>query len=482
VRQVASGAIWVSLETWVNQVLRFLVFVLLARMLGPEPYGILTLALVVVTFAEVVISEGGWSEALIRKHPLLCEDLDTVFWFSVVASVVLAGSAFACAMPLAYWFETPEIGRVLPWLACGLPFTALRVVPNALLEREFKFQRIALSSLIGTLVGGLGALMMAVLGYGIWSLILYYLLESIIRSSLLWALCPWVPGTRVCGASLLSLLRFVSGTISEVSLSMLDAGVARALIGSKSGVIQVGYYGLAQESLVLIRRMLVAPVTRVALPAITTMRSEPERLGSSLNKGLQLAMLFALPGSIGLIIVAPDVVILLVGSKWTPAITAVQTILLLGPIMPLIRLNVTLQLALGRARLVAGLAVLSTTLFLLAIICVRSFSAEAVLEAFVLRTYVLLPLHLALLWRSAGINPLSFMRAMWPALVCCLVMGSIVLLIRARMPADTGVHWRLIASVVLGVLVYALITFIVARPLVVDGFRLLRGTFRLDAS
>ena len=164
--RAASGALWVSVQTWGNQLVRFGVFLLLARLLGPEAFGILTLALVVTVLGERLIAEGGWSEALIRNRQLHPADLDSVFWFLIGASLVFVGCAAVLAAPAADWFDQPEIARILPWLAWVMPLYALNVVPRALLQRRFDFRNLAMASLAGTLGGGLTAGALALTGWG----------------------------------------------------------------------------------------------------------------------------------------------------------------------------------------------------------------------------------------------------------------------------------------------------------------------------
>jgi O-antigen/teichoic acid export membrane protein len=393
--RAASGAVWVSAQTWGNQIARFAVFLVLARILGPEAFGILTLALVVTALGEGLTVEGGWSKGLIRKPQLDPEDLDSVFWLLMAISGVFVCLAFVLANPVADWFEEPEVARILPWIASVLPLHALNVVPQAILERNFNFRDLALVSLISTLCGGLIGVALALAGAGIWSLVLYQIAQILIRTMLLWRVCRWRPGRRVDWTSLKDILSFATGVLTDRVARAMDFIVGRALIGYHMSTSSLGYYGFAHEFLGLNRRLLVAPLTRVALPAIAGLHFHPERLRAALISGIQYLALVAFPAPIGLAIVAPDLVPLLVGPRWAAAVLAVQIAMLLGPIAPLIRLSVTLQLAVGRARAVAGLAALATTVFLALLLLPKHLTVETVLLALVVRTYLVFPLHLA---------------------------------------------------------------------------------------
>jgi O-antigen/teichoic acid export membrane protein len=239
------------------------------------------------------------------------------------------------------------------------------------------------------------------------------------------------------------------------------------------GAIALGYYGFAMEILGLIRRQLVLPMIRVALPAIADLRSEPDRLRAALANGIQFLALIAFPGSIGLAIVAPDLVPLVVGPQWIASVPAVQITMFLGPIVPLVRLSITLQLAVGHARTVAGLATLSTGLFLVLLLLPEHSTPETVLAAFVVRSYLVLPFHLALTQRLMGISLLGCLRVLAPLLASSLVMAASVLTVRAVLPADLAPFWRLSFSVAAGVIAYLAALAVTARRLLAQAARLL---------
>ena len=224
----------------------------------------------------------------------------------------------------------------------------------------------------------------------------------------------------------------MSGVLTERVLGSIDVIAARALMGHQLSAIALGYYGFALEILGS-RRLLVMPLIRVALPAIADLRSEPERRRAALMNGIQFLALIAFPGPIGLAILAPDLVPLLVGQRWVPAVPAVQIAMFLGPIM---------QLAVGRARTVAGLATLSTSVFLVLLLLPEHLTVETVLAALVVRSYLVLPVHLASMQRLSGIGIMEYLRALAPLLASCLVMAAAVLGVRAVLPSDLAQFWR----------------------------------------
>jgi O-antigen/teichoic acid export membrane protein len=471
------GGIWALLQAWGEQLIQFAVFVVLARLLGPEAYGVLALALVVTTAGDLLIKDAGWSEALIRKRDLDSIDLNSVFWFVLAVSAGLLVVATLIAAPFASWFGEPEVARILPWLGVLLPLSALTLIPDALLRRALEFRVIALRAVVGTLCGGVAGITLAVSGGGVWSLVVFQLTQAMVGVIVLWRACPWRPGLEGSAKRLAGNAGFVSGVFGDRIFWLVDFVCARVLIGQALGPVLLGYYSLAQKILELTRRMLVAPITRVAMPAFANVAPEAAPLREALLFSMQVSAAVAFPGFVGLAIVAPDIVPLLFGARWTPAVPAIQIAVLLGPILPLTRLSTALLLAVGRSRAVASVAALSTALFLVLLLLPAQLTVETVLAALVARSYLVLPLRFVILQRLIGVDLARSLRALAPIIAAGLVMTAAVLAGRAALPPDLAPYWRLGASVALGAIVYWVALMVGARPLLQQVVRLLSGAF-----
>lgn len=475
--RTATGALWVSAQTWGNQIVRFVVFLALARILGPETFGLLALALLVTVMGEALIVEGGWSQTLIRNPHLQPSDCNGVFWLVLMVSLTFLLLAIAIAGPVADWFDEPELADILPWLACTLPLHALSVVPRALLQRAFAFRPLAIASFTGTTVGAASGLVLALLGAGIWSLVVYNLAQVLCRSVLFWWLAAWRPGFAIDASGLRLNTRFVGGAMVDRLSRSIDFILGRALVGAQAGTVALGFFGFATEFLNLIYRLLVFPMTRVALPAIASLQDAPERLHRAMLQGTRYLALIAIPAPIGIAIVAADLVPLLVGPQWMPAVPAIQIAMLLAPVQPLARLAVTLMLALGRSGIVAGLALTSTGLFLLllllSVLLFGRVTVEMVLTVMAARAYLMLPIHVVWIRRVTTIRPLDLMKALGPLVLAGAVMAGTLLLVRDGLLTDVAAIWRLALTVPLGVLVYGATLALVARPLLSEVLGLL---------
>lgn len=464
-RRVAAGAFWSSIETWGTQLFQFLAFMALARLLGPEAWGVVGIALILTAAGDTLVNEGGWIEALVQKAVLEPEDLDSVFWLLVAGGTLTALIATALAGPMARWFAEPQLRMILPWLAWGVPLGALGVVPRALLWRRLACKSLALRSLLGMLGAGLAGVLVAVAGGGIWSLVVFQLAQPLIGAIVLWTLEPWRPGLRASRSHLRRLLSFVSGVLGERALLLIEALLPRILIGQALGPMLVGNYTLARKILELGSKLLWAPVSRVAMPTFIALVKNTAPSHNGLSTAIGLTAVTSFPAFIGLAVVMPDLVLVLFGSAWVPAVPAVRIAVLVGPTVPLAWLLSAFLMAHGDSRSVLRLAVSGTVLFAIPLLLLPRISVEGILVALLVRSWLMLPARLVCAARLSPIDVPACLRiACGPALAAA-VMAAGSLVVAHALPAGIAPSLRLSACAVSGGAIYSAALSLLARPL-----------------
>ena len=462
---VAAGAMWSSLETLGTQLLQFLAFVALARLLGPQAWGVIGVALILTAASDTLINEAGWIEALVQKAELERDDLDSVFWLLVGGAVATAILITALAAPMAGWFGEPQLEAILPWLAWSVPLAAAGVVPHALLWRKLACRSLALRSLLGMLAAGLAGVAMALAGGGIWSLVVFQLVQPSIEVLFSWAILPWRPSMRLSWPHLRRIFAFVSGLLGERTLLLTEALLPRILIGSTLGPLAVASYTMARKILELGSRLLWAPVSRVAMPTFIALAGDAGRARDGLVAGIGLTALVSFPAFVGLAVIVPDMVLILFGPAWAPAVPAIRIAVLIGPTLPLTWLLSAFLMAQGDAKSVLRLGALGTALFAILLLLLPGMSVEGVLGALLARSYMMLPLRLAWVARASPLDSAACLRiARGPALAAALMAGACIGFL-GILPAEFGPASRICLSVVVGGAIYAAALLLLAGPL-----------------
>ena len=307
-RRALAGVLWTTVEVWGERLLQFGFFVLLSRLLGPDAYGLIGIALLINFAGEVLFAQGPWADAIGRDPCPTPERWSSLFWLLLAVGGTLALLAVAAAAPTAWVFDQPALVQVMPCLAPALPLTALGVLPSALLRRELRFAPFAARSALAGLVAGAVATAAALAGAGVWSLVLLQLVQPAVAAIVLWHAIPWRPAWHFSLAEVRPTLAFVAGGTAERLVLVADALLLRVVIGKALGPTALGHYVLATKALELLTQLLMRPVARVTLPSAVRLAADPLALRRLAERGLEMAALIGFPAGLALAACATDLV------------------------------------------------------------------------------------------------------------------------------------------------------------------------------
>jgi O-antigen/teichoic acid export membrane protein len=340
-RRALAGVLWTTVEVWGERLLQFGFFVLLSRLLGPDAYGLIGIALQINFAGEVLFAQGPWADAIGRDPCPTPERWSSLFWLLLAAGATLALLAVAAAAPTAWVFGQPALVQVMPCLAPALPLTALGVLPSALLRRELRFAPFAARSALAGLVAGAVATA-ALAGAGVWSLVLLQLVQPAVAAIVLWHAVPWRPARHFRLAEMRPTLAFVAGGMAERLVLVADALLLRVVIGKALGPTTLGHYVLATKALELLTQLLMRPVARVALPSAVRLAADPLALRRLAELGLEMAALIAFPAGLALAACATDLVAAIFGPAWAPSGVGLQLMAVAVAVSPVAQLCTSL--------------------------------------------------------------------------------------------------------------------------------------------
>ena len=468
------GAIWVAIETWGGQLAQFVVFLLLARLLGPEAYGLVNIALIMNIVGTALIVEGGWVEAIIQQRDLESRHINSVFWALLAFGGGLALVAIIAGEPLAWLFRRPDLALLVACLAPALPLQALAIVPEALLCRDMRFGPLAARSLIATLTAGAVGIAMALAGMGVWSLVANQLVQPVVATLVVWRACSWRPRASFSRAHLLALMPFVMGMLGSRALLALDTVIPRLAIGYTMGAPAVGQFALAKKITELLNQLLIRPLARVAIPGFAAYAGRPDKIATLLQRTAELGALVVCPSFAGLAFVAPDLIPLALGPQWLPSVPVIQVFALMAAITPLVWLQGALMCGIGRADIQLTMGAASTVALLAGLALVWPLSLVAFAAVMVARSYLVFPLYLFLMQKTNGIDPrTSVGTSLRPILASLLMLGALFGA-SSLLPGDLHRSARVAIFVIIGSLTYGAALLVLARPLILGLIDVLR--------
>lgn len=346
-KKVVQGVAWTGAANWGCQLLGFVVYAGLARLLSPDAFGLVAIAGVYVSFIQVLVTQG-LGTAIIQRAQIDREHLDSAFWIALFTAALFIVPSVLFASRIARIYHEPAIASVIAWLSLSLFFYALSAVPTAMLTREMDFRSLAIRSLLSTLAGGIVGLTMAFAGFGVWSLVGQQLVNAILSCACLWWAVSWRPGLRISRTHLRDLYGFSLSIAGNEILWFFSQKSDQTLVGYRFGALGLGPYSLASRLVSVLYDGIVSPLQSVAFPAFSKLQLQPVKFEQALHRFCEMCSFVAFPVFCGIIAIAPDLIPLLFGAKWNSAIAILQILAAYGALRSALAFVHPFMLAKGR--------------------------------------------------------------------------------------------------------------------------------------
>lgn len=468
-----SAGRWSVASFAISQSIGSLLYLPLARLLTPEDFGVIAEASLVVV-GLTLMAELALTRSLIRLTGNRAELAQATFMLSIVAGVLGAALCALAGAPLAAIYGEPALRLILPLMAASVLFSALGTVPHALLSRELDFRRKTLPETISIGVGGLAALVAALLGAGLYSLVVYSLTRQGLSSIVAWAVIDWRPSfRRPDRATVRRILGFgLPASGGDLALyARLNADYAIA--GRTLGADRLGVYTLAWSCAAGPAALITSFFGGVGYATFARLQRDRDRLRAIYLSATRLIACVALPLFLGAVMLRQELVDVLYGERWADMVGPLLPLFLLQCIREVCRPGAALTLATGHNRLYALCGIVALPLTIVAVLIGSRFGIVGVSWAVLIAVgasslvwpsiaFVVLRPSAADLWHTARL-PLLLTAASTPSVL-------VTDLLLARTPVPDAI--RLLAAMLAGAAAFGLALYLCRTPFRADLARL----------
>ncbi|MEA2677029.1 MAG: polysaccharide transporter, family, partial [Chloroflexota bacterium] len=467
--RVARGLTWTLLDTWGSQVLGLVVFVLLARLLTKDDFGLVAFAAIFVSFASLLVDQG-LGDAVVQRPTLTRRQLDTAFWASMAAGVVITVAGVVLAIPIAVLLGEPQLEPIIQVLSVTFMLTALSSIQTGLLRREMAFGSLAIRRIVAVVVGGVVGVGMALAGYGAWSLVGQQLAAAAISVVMLWAVTPWRPSRAFSGQDFRELFGFGIRVVGGDFLNFISRNSDNLLVGVFLGKIPIALYTVAYRILDTSQVLLINAARKLIFPTFSRLQHDPERIRRAYSRINRASSALTLPGYVGLALVAQEATVTLFGNKWAESGPVAAVLFLIGPVLTVQAFSGALFNAVGHPEVTLRFRLVTTITnvvgFAIAVLVFRDILAVA--AAFVVRGYLLLPLNLYWMRKYGGIRIREHFLELRGVGIATAVMAAAVLVVKLALLGHVDDGLLLLAEVLVGFVVFGAALLIVERSLVAE--------------
>lgn len=422
---IISGISWSAFERFSVQGIQFVVFVLMARILVPTDYGLVSMLAFFIVIAQL-IAEGGLSQAIIRKLDRTEEDCSTAFWVNLAIGIGLYLILFIAAPLVSWFYEEAALTNLLRVLALCIVIQSTLVVHRAILTSRLDFKTQAKSTLVGALMSGLVGLIMAYNGFGAWALVGLQLTNQVATAATLWIVTDWRPKWQFFSCAFRDLFGLGSKLLACNVLDSLFQSLYTLTIGNVFSAYALGCYSNARQLGSITSENLSRVVQRATYPMFCNFQNDIERLRNGVRAYLRLATFFIAPLMLGLAAIAEPLTLALIGPQWLYTARLLRILCFSFLLFPLNSINYMIleikgeggtYLKLQTFSVVSGLVILFVMLpFGLSAVCCGLFANSAI--GYMVNSRV----------AGAKIN-LGFIRqvkSILPILINATIMGIVV--------------------------------------------------------
>jgi PST family polysaccharide transporter len=429
----------------------------LARLLRPADFGLVSMATAVTGFLALFL-DLGLGSAVIQRTTLTAAQVSALFWLNTALGVGVAVIAAGLAPALAWFYGAPPLVGVTLALAATFVLSGLAVQHAALLRRQMRFKAIAAVDVAALLAGVATAVIAALRGAGYWALVYQQLAQQATAAAGAWLACGWRPSAPAGGAGIGGLVRFGAGLTRFNVLNYLSRNVDNIVIGRFAGEAALGLYLKSYSLLMLPVDRVRGPASAVVIPALSHLQQDAVRFRRYFLRAITAVAAVGMPAVAFLFVFAEDAILLVLGPQWRASVLLFRILAPAAFVETVNTLGSWACLPRGETERLVKWQTIATGVMVLAFFAGARWGAPGVATAFTVATLALRGPALVYLLRGSPIAPGTVLRALSRPATAAIVAGAATAALRAR-AGDFGHVERLLAGAPVFAAIYVLAWF-----------------------
>ena len=374
---VVGGVFWKLSERLLAQGITFVLSIILARLVAPDDFGVISIVMIFITFADVFVSNG-FATALIQKKDANETDFSTIFYCSLSVSVIIYAILFIAAPYIADFYENQILVPVIRVFFLRMPLSALNSIQHAYISRHMQFKKFFFSTLAGTLLSAVVGVIMAYCGFGVWAIVAQYLTNTIVDSIVLLFTTKWYPHLVFSKSSAKTLMSYGWKVTATSFIGTFFNQLRSLIIGKYYTLSDLAYYERGRNFSALATDNIGASLMAVLFPKFANSADNKKEVKWYLRKAVQVITYILFPMIIGMMLVAEPMILILLTDKWIECVPYLQ-ILSLSAAVGLVG-DVCLQAlnAIGRSDSMLKIEFIKKPIYLFLLIIGIQISVKAV--------------------------------------------------------------------------------------------------------
>jgi lipopolysaccharide exporter len=457
-KKAISGAKWTSLSTAVNAILQFAQVAVIARILSPSSFGVVSVSTLVINFLSI-FAHFGFSNSIIYKQESDQKSLSTIYYINIGMGILMFGVIYLITPLLIMYYHESKLEPVLHTAAFYFPIVFLGQIFNILLEKELRFKSLAVIDIVSSVSGTTAAILFSYNGFEALSLIYGLLIAQVIRM-----ICQNLLGRRYFTPikhfnfkDINDHLKFGLYNVADSILGFANTNVDTIMIGGLLGVKELGYYTIASQVAVYPVVRISPIIIQICYPIMARMKDSIEGLKNAYLQIMDFISFVNIPLLGGLFIMAPFVIPMIYGPGWEPTVPLIRLFVFMGIFSCLQYPSSPLAFSTGKPNLLFNINLVTFIIKLPMIFLLgKYYGLFGVALGFTVSTFIALVLDLMMVQRLVGTFFGRLMKEIAKPLAFCVAMIGGILAYRLIVPSTS--HLNTIVQIAIGGLIFAALT------------------------
>lgn len=459
-KQAISGVFWSSLQQFGSQGIGFIVSIVLARLLLPAEFGLIAMIGIFMGIGATLMN-AGLASSLIRTDNPTQEDYSTVFYFNLVGSLLMYILIYFTAPFIATFYKQEILVTIIRWYAIIFIINAFAIIQTTRLTKLLDFKTQMKISIPATILSGIVGVIMAYLGYGVWSLVVMAITQSLASTIQLWIYSNWMPSWVFNKEKFKYHFKYgYKLTLSGV-LDTLFVNVYIIIIGKIFAPAQVGFYQRANTLKQLPVTNIGAILNKVTFPLFAEIKNDDVRLKNVYKKIMQVVLFLVAPLLLIMAALAEPLFRFLFTEKWLPAVPYFQILVFNGILYPIHSYNLNILKVKGRSDLFLKLEIMKKTLVLIVVLVSFQFGIYGLLYGSVLTSVLAFLINTHYTGKYLNYTSWEQAKDLIPIIFLAICCGALVFFIdgifKDNMRYDI---LRLLIGSVIGITTYLILAYI----------------------
>lgn len=333
-KKMARGALWSVIEKGGQQFVSFFVFLVIARLVGPEEYGTAMLCFTYLSFTNLLLSS--LADGIVANQIKDRERLSSLFWAIMGLGLILTLFCFSFAGAMASLLGSTKLVFLFRLLSIVPLLLAGTCVPYAIVLREMNFKILAIRSLVAATGSGIVGTLMAFYGFGAVSLVAQQVMLYAIMNLILWAFIDWKPKAIFHKGLIVEALRPGLNLMGSNIVSFCEEQIPRIFIGQTLGPKNVGFFAFAFRMRQSLQEIVIYPAFLALYPALSGIKDDDAQQKKVVGQTIFLVCFLVFPTLSLASLAAPLYVPLLFGKAWIAAIPLLRLFIMQGTLLPFV--------------------------------------------------------------------------------------------------------------------------------------------------